>query len=105
MDDLVGLETPVVGVHLDEPLMTANEVARLLAVPRSSPLDQTSSRYQVTSCAWARAATLKITGSDSLVLYENVRCPPAGTAVGRPASISTAKDFVDTLPPHPTPIT
>jgi hypothetical protein len=36
LDDLVGLEAPLVGVHLDEPLVTANEVARLLAVPRSS---------------------------------------------------------------------
>jgi hypothetical protein len=37
MDDIpLGLETPTVGVHLDEPLMTADQVAALLAVPRSS---------------------------------------------------------------------
>jgi hypothetical protein len=33
-DSFIGLETPVVGVHLDEPLLTADQVARLLAIPR-----------------------------------------------------------------------
>ena len=45
MDDLVGLETPLVGVHLDEPLLTADQVARLLAVPRSSVYEYARRRH------------------------------------------------------------
>ena len=41
----MGLETPLVGVHLDEPLLTANEVARLLAVPRSSVYEYARRRH------------------------------------------------------------
>ncbi|MDP9345891.1 MAG: helix-turn-helix domain-containing protein [Actinomycetota bacterium] len=36
MDDLHELPVPVVGVALDEPLMTARHVAQLLAIPTSS---------------------------------------------------------------------
>ncbi|WP_205695657.1 helix-turn-helix domain-containing protein [Conexibacter sp. SYSU D00693] len=37
MTNLLNLEpAPVVGVHLDEPLLTADDVAGLLRVPRSS---------------------------------------------------------------------
>jgi excisionase family DNA binding protein len=46
MDDLlVGLETRVVGVQLDEPLLTADQVARLLAVPRSSVYEYARRRH------------------------------------------------------------
>ncbi len=46
MDDiLLGLETPTVGVRLDEPLMTADQVAALLAVPRSSVYEYARRRH------------------------------------------------------------
>ena len=46
MDDILfGLETPTVGVHLDEPLMTADQVAALLAVPRSSVYEYARRRH------------------------------------------------------------
>jgi hypothetical protein len=45
VDDLVGLETPVVGVNLDEPLLTADQIARLLAVPRSSVYEYARRRH------------------------------------------------------------
>ncbi len=46
MDDfLLGLETPTVGVHLDEPLLTADQVAALLAVPRSSVYEYARRRH------------------------------------------------------------
>ena len=41
----MGLLTPFVGVQLDEPLLTANEVARLLAVPRSSVYEYARRRH------------------------------------------------------------
>jgi excisionase family DNA binding protein len=45
MDDLMGLEAPIVGVNLDEPLLTADQVARLLAVPRSSVYEYARRRH------------------------------------------------------------
>ena len=46
MDDIpLGLETPTVGVQLDEPLMTADQVAALLAVPRSSVYEYARRRH------------------------------------------------------------
>jgi excisionase family DNA binding protein len=44
-DSFLGLEMPVVGVHLDEPLLTADQVARLLAVPRSSVYEYARRRH------------------------------------------------------------
>jgi len=39
-------DTPVVGVELDEPLLTAGQIAGLLAVPRSSIYEYARRQHQ-----------------------------------------------------------
>lgn len=47
MTDLIDLEpAPVVGVHLDEPLLTAQDVSVLLRVPRSSVYEYARRRHE-----------------------------------------------------------
>jgi excisionase family DNA binding protein len=39
-------DVPVVGVELDQPLLTASQIARLLAVPRSSVYEYARRRHR-----------------------------------------------------------